>query len=154
MNRKPVRRVILADAADGRTRVVADAEAVGAGIGPAMLWACEAPPSLPSDGTDPGLPDMFPPPGGFRFMVVDISPDADNPPSVDARYEGFHRTDSYDCGVVMSGSVILELDDGDVELHAGDTFVQCGGNHAWRNPNDEPCRIAFVIVGAPRGSGA
>lgn len=147
----PVRRVVLADGEDGATRVVSDGPAAGEGPRPAMIWACAQTPPLPSDGAEPGLDEMFPPAGGFRFMVVDISPDASNPPSVDARYEGFHRTDSFDCGVVLSGSVVLELDEGDVDLHAGDTFVQCGGNHAWRNPNDEPCRVAFVIVGAERG---
>ncbi|MCB0993926.1 MAG: cupin domain-containing protein [Acidimicrobiales bacterium] len=145
----PPRRVVLADGADGRTRVVADGPAPRPGR-LASIWSCEATPPLPSDGAEPGLADTFPPPGGFRFMVVDLSPDVDKPPSTDERYAGFHRTDSYDCGVVVSGSVILELDDGEVELHAGDTFVQCGGNHAWRNPNPEPCRVAFVLIGADR----
>lgn len=49
----------------------------------------------------------------------------------------------------MSGRVILELDDGATrELRAGDTVVQNGTRHAWRNPFDEPCRMVVVLIGA------
>jgi hypothetical protein len=45
--------------------------------------------------------------------------------------------------------VVLELDDGaSVELGPGDTVVQNGTRHAWRNPFDEPCTIVVAIVGA------
>ena len=65
---------------------------------------------------------------------------------------GMHTTDSVDYGVVISGSITLELDDGRKErLEAGDVFVQNGTRHAWRV--DEPCRMAVVLTGVPRRSG-
>ena len=52
---------------------------------------------------------------------------------------------------VVSGQIILSLDDGvEVTLNPGDTIVQSGTRHAWRNPGNEPCLIVGVIVGAER----
>ncbi len=60
-----------------------------------------------------------------------------------------HRTESMDCGVVLSGSIVLELDDGvEVLLHAGDTLVQRGTIHKWINRGTEPCTIAFALIDA------
>ena len=62
---------------------------------------------------------------------------------------GMHTTASVDTGVVISGSVTLELDDGaTVVLHPGDTYVQNGTRHRWSNPGDEPAVIAVALVGA------
>ena len=61
---------------------------------------------------------------------------------------GMHTAASVDYEFVASGRVLLELDDGaTVELGAGDTVVQNGTRHAWRNPFDEPARMV-VVVGA------
>jgi quercetin dioxygenase-like cupin family protein len=60
-----------------------------------------------------------------------------------------HRTDSLDYAVVLSGSIEMELDDGArVTLRQGDVLVQRGTIHNWINPGTEPCRIAFVLIGA------
>jgi mannose-6-phosphate isomerase-like protein (cupin superfamily) len=64
---------------------------------------------------------------------------------------GMHTTDTIDFEYVISGRVVLELDDGaSVELGPGDTVVQNGTRHAWRNPFDEPCRMVVFLVGAER----
>lgn len=66
-----------------------------------------------------------------------VPPDGNEPPA--------------DLEYVISGRVVLELDDGaQVELGPGDTVVQNGTRHAWRNPYDEPCRMVVVLVGATR----
>jgi quercetin dioxygenase-like cupin family protein len=60
-----------------------------------------------------------------------------------------HRSATIDLLYVLSGRVILELDDGSkTELRAGDVAVQSGTMHAWRNPFGEPCRVFGVILGA------
>ena len=61
-----------------------------------------------------------------------------------------HRSNSLDYGVILSGAVELELDDGAVTLLGpGDVVVQRGTIHAWRNPSvDEPARILFVLTEA------
>jgi quercetin dioxygenase-like cupin family protein len=60
---------------------------------------------------------------------------------------GVHQTATVDYGVVLDGEVDLELDDGvKIRLTAGDTIVQLGSRHAWRNPTDRPATVAFVLT--------
>ena len=62
---------------------------------------------------------------------------------------GMHTTDTIDFEVVLEGTIVLELEDGaEVTLHAGDTVVQNGTRHRWRNPGDIPARLALFICGA------
>jgi quercetin dioxygenase-like cupin family protein len=66
-------------------------------------------------------------------------------------HPGMHTTDTVDFEVVLSGEVVLELDDGaEVTLKAGDTIVQNGTRHAWHNRSDVPVVIAFGMIGAHR----
>ncbi len=61
-------------------------------------------------------------------------------------HPGMHRTDTI---IVISGEVWLELDDGqEVHLKPGDTVVQNGMRHAWRNKSSEPCVLAVTLIGA------
>lgn len=69
--------------------------------------------------------------------------------SMELQDSGMHTTESVDYGVVISGEITLELDDGaTVELKQGDCVVQNGTRHAWRNRSAKPCIMAFVLVGA------
>jgi hypothetical protein len=64
-------------------------------------------------------------------------------------HPGMHTTDTIDFEYVISGKIWLELDDGvEVHLRAGDTVVQNGTRHAWRNRTSEPCRMVLCMVGA------
>lgn len=138
------------------------------------LWGADEPVNLPDDGSRPPHINYFPPVGGFRFGVFTVPPDGTSPSdagAIDAAAEmaafeaaapgllghvepdnpGMHTTASVDYEYVVSGRCVLELDDGaTVELGPGDTVVQNGTRHAWRNPFDEPCRMVVVLVGAPR----
>jgi mannose-6-phosphate isomerase-like protein (cupin superfamily) len=101
---------------------------------------------------------FFPPAGGYRVGTFTVPP-ASTPPAegIDVRAgladleaalpglfdhnepdnPGMH-TVTIDFEYVLSGRVVLELDDGaTVELGPGDTVVQNGTRHAWRNPFDE-----------------
>ena len=51
-------------------------------------------------------------------------------------------------GIVISGEIWLELDDGEVHLKPGDCVVQRGSMHAWRNRSDKPCVMSFVLIEA------
>jgi quercetin dioxygenase-like cupin family protein len=70
------------------------------------------------------------------------------------RYAGgmtgrMHRTSSLDYGVVLGGSIVLQLEDGaEVVLEAGDVLVQRGTAHNWINRGSEPCTMAFVLIDA------
>ncbi len=140
-----VRRVVLG-ARDGRSCVSSDglapvAHAPGGGFAITELWATTAMPP-PGDGDDPtglGL-EMSLPFGHTRFWMAEF-------PARNAGVEPFrHATPTLDYLSVVSGRITLELDDGEVLLEAGDTAVQRGNMHAWRNDDDEPCRIAVVMV--------
>ncbi len=71
--------------------------------------------------------------------------------AMELRDSGMHTTDSVDYGVVISGEITLELDDGaKASLKQGDCVVQNGTRHAWRNSSTTPCVMAFVLVGAAK----
>lgn len=64
---------------------------------------------------------------------------------------GMHTTDTIDVGMVLSGEVWLELDDGETrKVSAGDVVIQNGTRHRWENRAQEPCVMTFVLVGAHR----
>lgn len=117
----------------------------------------------------------FPPIGGFRFSMFSLPPgtagaDAQKLSAEDALTDveiklpgllgymepgdpGMHTTDTIDFEVVLEGSVILELDDGaEVTLHPGDTVVQNGTRHRWKNPGDITARLAVFMCGAAHGT--
>ncbi len=63
----------------------------------------------------------------------------------------FHRTDTTDFGILLSGNVVIELDDGaEVSLYPGDVVVQNGTRHRWRVVGDVPATLAAFIIGALR----
>ncbi|KAK7008091.1 cupin-2 domain-containing protein [Favolaschia claudopus] len=68
---------------------------------------------------------------GSVFRVFEFSPGTVSPA---------HRT----------GSIVLELDDGErITLNEGDTIVQRGTMHTWRNESKtEWARIYFIVLGA------
>ena len=108
----------------------------------ALVWTA---PGLPVDNNDPvdgrereaGLTLK----GGSVIRVTDMFPGQQSP---------FHRTSSLDYGIVLSGQLELELDDGaKTLLGPGDIVVQRGTMHLWRNPSaTETCRIVFVLTQA------
>lgn len=136
------------------------------------LWGSDSTPELPSDGTPPPHPRYFPPKNGFRFAFFTIPPDTTtNITQIDiARaleeiqqklpgmievlepdHPGMHTTDTVDFDVILSGEVVLELDDGaEVLLKAGDCVIQNGTRHAWHNRSTQNCVIAVALVGAVR----
>ena len=79
--------------------------------------------------------------GGSVIRIVDILPNKSSP---------MHRSFSIDYGIVLSGTLELELDGGArVTLTPGDIVVQRGTNHLWRNTSStDPCRVAFVLIEA------
>ena len=64
------------------------------------------------------------------------------------RHPGFHKTNSVDYVIVLSGKIYALRDEGELLLKAGDVLVQRGTNHAWSNRSDEPARLAFVLIDA------
>lgn len=106
-----------------------------------LVWATPTVPADLNDGTDGMLPAGKTLHGGSVIRIVDMLPGRASP---------LHRSWSIDYGIVLSGELELELDDGSVTaLAAGDIVVQRATNHLWRNPSpDAVCRIAFILIEA------
>jgi gentisate 1,2-dioxygenase len=79
--------------------------------------------------------------GGSVIRVGDLLPGSVSP---------MHRSNSIDYGIVMSGQIELELDDGETKLLGpGDIVVQRGTIHLWRNPSEtETCRMIWILIEA------
>jgi hypothetical protein len=172
-----VRRVVTGHDANGEAVIASDTEVDGfrpallPGSEFHKLWGGDEAPHFPDDGSASAYQTYFPPVGGFRFGFFVVPPEAEAgataPADLDAaiaEFEagmpglpgylepdapGMHTTDTIDFEVVLDGEVWLELDNGvEAHLKPGDTVVQNGTRHAWRNHGDKPCRLAVFLIGA------
>ncbi len=66
--------------------------------------------------------------------------------------ERWHRTDTIDYGIVLTGELWMQLDEGEVHLKAGDVVIQRGTIHNWENRGTEPCIIAVVLIATQGGA--
>ena len=173
-----VRRVVTGHTPDGKATVASDMKVEGItftqmpGTEFHTLWGADEVLTFPDDGSPPPAPNYFPPVGGFRFGLFTV------PPQSEARREqidvnlmvkefeeklpgalqymepnnpGMHTTDTIDFEYVISGELWLELDNGEeVHLRPGDTVIQNGTRHAWRNKGSQPCRVVVCLIGAHR----
>ena len=176
-----VRRVVTGHDDNGKAVFVSDGpparvvDPTGMNVEYVEVWATEDVPTVPIDPSiDPPaqVSSLLPGPNGSRFRFVLFPPEdqlfepgadigramrefaeqatgfgevleADNP--------GMHTTDTVDYGIVISGELDLELDDGaEVHMKAGDVVVQNGTRHAWRNRSGQPAVMAFIMFGATR----
>lgn len=171
-----VRRIVTGIDSEGKSVLVSDGlpprsvtvELTG-GLKQTDVWHLGSPPKTPADGGDLDRnSNLVPPPGGAHWRIVEFPPDSTAPADVDINdliaelnekipdflahadlsRLGMHKTPTIDFGIVISGEIWLELDDGEVHLKPGDCVVQRGTMHAWRNRSDSPCVISFVLIEA------
>lgn len=172
-----IRRIVTGQTPTGAAVVNDEAVApITVGLMPGAefhaLWGSDAAMSLPTAGQAPDAKGWFPPPGGFRFGIVTLGPDAAGLPAdfdleagitevaqklpgmvevLEPHNPGMHTTNTVDFVTVLSGEAWLELDNGKQTLvSAGNTVVQNGTRHAWRNRTDKPCVMAVCLIGSPR----
>jgi len=69
-------------------------------------------------------------------------------PGTSARW---HRTDSVDYAICLSGEMWMQLDKGEVHLKPGDVVIQRGTIHNWVNKGTEPCLMIFVLIATEGG---
>ncbi len=135
------------------------------------LWGADTTVTFPDDGSRPAADRYFPPVAGFRFGFFTIPPNGGAGAPADLDFEsalgeleeklpglaehlepehpGMHTTATIDYGVVLSGEVILELDDGaKVTLRAGNSYIQNGTRHRWSNKGGVPAVVAVTLIGA------
>lgn len=108
------------------------------------IWATDVVPSkdnnLDIDGATRPIHGIVSP-GGASCLYTDLGPSTTIP---------MHRTTSVDLNILVSGEVILIMENGE-EYHLknpGDTVVQRGTIHAWRNPLDTWTRWVTVVIDA------
>lgn len=142
-----IRRIVTQHDADGRSVIRSDDRLLPQPIPTgdaemALVWTTQ---SVPADNTGDLAGETRAAgvtlKGGSVIRIVDMKPGCSSP---------MHRSHSIDYGLVLSGELELELDDGSVTaLKPGDIVVQRGTNHLWRNPSPEVwCRIAFILIEA------
>ena len=173
---KPIRRVVTGHDAAGRSVFVMDGAAPHVyqrSPGSAVVTELWETRSMPADNdgnaevTDHAF-RLAPPKSGTVFRVIEYPPDRQRLAALERerasaddgsghgaafdrgapRHPGFHKTNSVDYAVVLSGEIYALMDKGEVLLRAGDVLVQRGTNHAWSNRTDEPAYLAFVLVDA------
>ena len=158
-----VRTVVTGHDAKGRAVFVRDEQVDGTPIPSlgelAFLWNADEPATYPNAGNNPAAPGIFPPVGGIRFIMTTYSPEFNvvaPEPTPEMHVEdgdelGMHRTDTTDFGILLSGKIVVELDDSaEVLLSPGDVVVQNGTRHRWRVVGDVPATMAVFIIGAHR----
>jgi quercetin dioxygenase-like cupin family protein len=143
----PVRRIVTGHDSHGKAIFVSDdalpVDPIPSGDAAfSLVWTTATVPANNNDETDGRTRDA----GltlnqGSVIRIVDMLPGGSSP---------MHRTNSIDYGIILSGEVELELDNGAVNIaRSGDIIVQRGTMHLWRNPSAiETCRIAFVLIEA------
>jgi naringenin degradation protein FdeH len=155
---------------DGTPPVIIRSE-VQTGLSFYEIWnTTEMPARIGEDCDEPTLnhSKTSPPAGGTIIRVLDLPPEGPNGPEFSkeqaekifsavgleentdhvqpGRHPLMHRTQSVDYGIVLSGEIVLLLDDSEVVLGPGDVVVQRGTIHAWTNRTDDIARIAFVLT--------
>jgi mannose-6-phosphate isomerase-like protein (cupin superfamily) len=170
------RRVVTGHNAQGKSIFLMDGPAPSVhsrGTGATAsteFWVTNSTPADNSGSDDPTLsqPRRLPPPkNGTIFRVVEYPPDSQRVAALRApgsahdakaegyardlanrRHPGFHKTQSIDYAIVLSGEIYALMDEGEVLLQAGDVLIQRGTSHAWSNRTEQPCCIAFVLIDA------
>ena len=170
------RRIVTQADANGRSRCVSDGEPPnilrlehGAGMAYSDIWQTLGPWSSPEAGGDTPAGDFeFYAVGGgacWKHMIIPpdealakVDPDAlaaeyaKRAPGMAAGGEhdpgraGRHRTNSIDLIQILSGQITLQLDEGEVDLAAGDFVVQQGTWHAWSNRGEQPCVFQAMMI--------
>lgn len=172
-----VRRIVTGHDENGQSVFVYDGPAPRAmdfedlpGHGFAHLWCTEdtSAPSVPDTDPTTLAKSVVPGPGGAFLSMYSFPPDSvmasplnpdrayqqmsENLPGLIERFEpdnpGMHRTPTVDYGVLLSGEIWLELDNGEQrKLNPGDVVIQNSTRHAWRNKSQDTAVMIFCMLG-------
>lgn len=166
---KSARLVVTGIDSRGKAAVIRDIQVVGPKVSETLgAWSAEVwkmsltPPLMSADGMAAPRED-FPEPGHLLYRMIQMPAESTlraNPDEVMKHYgrmlpldspeHGMHRTDTVDLIIILSGEVWCKFEDSEVLLKAGDSLIQRGATHAWRNRGHEPCVMAAIIIGARR----
>ena len=162
------RRVITGLDRDERSTIATDVPVTGVkrpgGSVIIDLWRVEQLPTRMPDGDGlGGMAGLAPPRTGAVVRMCIFPPDAEMDMDAfeasmkeiygpEARgagsIPGLHRTETVDVLTVLSGELHVVMEAGETVLRPGDTLVQRGTNHAWRNRSGQPATVVSVMLGA------
>ena len=174
----PIRRVVTADDANKRSRIVEDAPAASIrtvaerpGYRAVNVWRTEhTPAKINSADSTAKHHGVLPPKNGTILRICDFPPEPKDPKELEKRlkatfggiysdannnrdvrrHPGMHKTHSVDYGIVLEGEIWAVMDEGETLMRAGDVLIQRGTNHAWANRSQNTARIAFVLMDGKR----
>jgi hypothetical protein len=148
------RRIITGHNAAGKSCFIADEAIEG-------MTAWESLPGAPLGGDrgeqHPALlaataPGIEPPPGGSKCVTVTMAPWKEMKAMLERGdiqgldKDGFHRTETVDYILMMSGEVTLLLEEGQTIVRPGDLVVQRNTLHSWQNHSNEPAIFWGIMV--------
>ncbi|HEU0290144.1 MAG TPA: cupin domain-containing protein [Burkholderiales bacterium] len=135
------------------------------------IWKTSAMPlPIARDEPEPtaGPRQLHPAPMGTVFRISEVPPETDavrnlTPEQARAAFRAsnaedastwgrggrhplMHRTETVDYAVVLEGEITLLLDEGEVNLKAGDIVIQRGTNHAWSNRSGKSVKMLYVLI--------
>ena len=173
----PIRRLVTAVDANGRSRIIEDAPAKSVrtvaerpGYRAVNVWRTEdTPASIDASDTTPSHKGILPPKSGTILRVIDFPPEPSDAQELKrmldatfggiykdaahdkaARHPGMHTTDTVDYAIILEGEIWAVMDEGEILMRAGDVLIQRGTNHAWANRSGKTARIAFVLIDGKR----
>jgi mannose-6-phosphate isomerase-like protein (cupin superfamily) len=165
------RRIVTGLDDQGRSAIVSDAYTDTRLVTDAFMrndiWqAKEVPSSALAENTLAEVAVIPPPPLGYTYNLTAFPPDkewdyeagyakslADAAASDSTSAQdipGMHTTETVDIVTIISGELWAILETGETLLKPGDTLVQRGTKHAWRNKGDVPAVMAAIQISATR----
>ncbi len=164
------RRVVIGLDDEGRSTIVSDGPTETRLITDAFarndLWqATEVPTPALAENTLGSTAVIPPPPRGYTYNLTTFPPDSEwdyeagytralaEAAAGDTAVEGepgMHTTETVDIVTILSGELWAILETGETLLKPGDTLVQRGTKHAWRNRGEVPATMCAIQIAATR----
>lgn len=171
-----IRRIVMGEPGPGMSTFTSVEEVERVPLGPTAgryyVWGCDELPRYPSYDTESYQPrSHFPPQGGVRVFIEEMAGTQETPLTEeqkrgreestrliaaesqgrrDGSKPGMHQTNGLDIGIVLSGEVTVEAEDGSsVTMRKGDVYIQPGALHLWHADPEDPAVVAFVVLHRP-----
>lgn len=163
------RRVVIGLDDNGKSAIVSDGLTETRLITKAFarndLWqAASVPTPALADSTLTAA--LIPPPEkGYTYNITTFPPDSEwnydgdyaqalaEAGAAESAIEGspgMHETDTVDIVTIIAGELCAVVETGETVLKPGDTLVQRGTKHAWRNRGTEPAVMVAIQIAATR----
>jgi mannose-6-phosphate isomerase-like protein (cupin superfamily) len=161
------RRIVIGLDDEGKSSIVSDGLTQTRLITGAFtrndIWqATSVPTPVMAENTLGDKAVIPPPPRGYTYNITAFPPDSEW--DYEAGYAqalaeagaegsgipGMHETETVDIVTIISGELWVVVETGETLLKPGDTLVQRGTRHAWRNRGDVPAVMVAIQIAVTR----